>query len=47
MISAALDFIEQEEHFPEISGLPVGAASVSFFFFAVSLGMWDPSSPNR
>ena len=33
MVSAALDFIEQEEHFPEISGLPVGAASVSFFFF--------------
>ena len=33
MVSAALDFIEQEEHFPEISGLPVVAASVSFFFF--------------
>ena len=31
-VSAALDFIEQEEHFPEISGLPVVAASISFFF---------------
>ena len=45
-VSASLDFIEQEEHFPEIPGLPVVAASISCVL-AVPLGMWDPSSPNR